>query len=41
MRIGLDVGGTNTDAALMDGSRLVAQAKRPGAGRHLRHNGRA
>ena len=29
MRIGLDVGGTNTDAALMDGSRLVAQAKRP------------
>lgn len=29
MRIGLDVGGTNTDAALMDGTRLVAQAKRP------------
>ena len=29
MRIGLDVGGTNTDAALMDGSRLVAQAKQP------------
>lgn len=29
MRIGLDVGGTNTDAVLMDGSRLVAQAKRP------------
>ena len=29
MRIGLDVGGTNTDAALMDGPRLVAQAKQP------------
>lgn len=29
MRIGLDVGGTNTDAVLMNGSRLVAEAKRP------------
>ena len=29
MRIGIDVGGTNTDAVLMDGTRLIAQAKRP------------
>ncbi|HEY0939899.1 MAG TPA: hydantoinase/oxoprolinase family protein [Steroidobacter sp.] len=29
MRIGIDVGGTNTDAVLMDGRRLVAWAKRP------------
>ena len=28
MRIGVDVGGTNTDAVLMDGPRLVAKAKR-------------
>ncbi|PQA86007.1 hydantoinase/oxoprolinase N-terminal domain-containing protein [Hyphococcus luteus] len=27
MRIGVDVGGTNTDAALMDGDRVVATAK--------------
>ena len=27
MRIGVDVGGTNTDCVLMDGSNLVAQAK--------------
>ncbi len=29
MLIGIDVGGTNTDAVLMDGSNLVAQGKRP------------
>ena len=29
MRIGVDVGGTNTDAALMDGMELVARAKVP------------
>ena len=29
MRIGVDVGGTNTDAALMDGRELVARAKVP------------
>ncbi len=29
MRIGIDVGGTNTDAVLMDGAALIAQAKRP------------
>ncbi len=29
MRVGLDVGGTNTDAVLMDGLRVVAWAKRP------------
>jgi N-methylhydantoinase A/oxoprolinase/acetone carboxylase beta subunit len=29
MRIGMDVGGTNTDAVLMDGAMLVARAKRP------------
>lgn len=29
MRIGIDVGGTNTDAVLMDGTKLVALAKRP------------
>ncbi|MBW7836657.1 MAG: hydantoinase/oxoprolinase family protein [Sphingomonadales bacterium] len=29
MRIGIDVGGTNTDAVLMDGRRVVAWAKRP------------
>ena len=29
MRVGVDVGGTNTDAVLMDGTRLVAQAKVP------------
>ncbi len=29
MRIGIDVGGTNTDAVLMDGKRLLASAKRP------------
>ncbi|WP_326948756.1 hydantoinase/oxoprolinase family protein [Amycolatopsis sp. NBC_01307] len=29
MRIGVDVGGTNTDAVLMAGDRLVAHAKRP------------
>lgn len=29
MRIGIDVGGTNTDAALMDGLRVVAACKSP------------
>src|SRR5262245_31074733 len=29
MRIGIDVGGTNTDAVLMDGSRVVAAVKTP------------
>ncbi len=29
MRIGVDVGGTNTDAVLMDGSAIVAWTKRP------------
>ncbi|MBI5876972.1 MAG: hydantoinase/oxoprolinase family protein [Chloroflexi bacterium] len=29
MRIGIDVGGTNTDAVLMDGRRVVAWAKSP------------
>ena len=29
MRIGIDVGGTNTDAVLMDGAKLLAQAKLP------------
>ena len=28
MRIGIDVGGTNTDAVLMDGRRVVAAVKR-------------
>ena len=29
MRIGVDVGGTNTDAVLMDGDRVVASCKSP------------
>ena len=29
MRIGIDVGGTNTDAVLMDGTNLIAQMKSP------------
>ena len=29
MRIGIDVGGTNTDAVIMDGRSIVAYAKRP------------
>lgn len=29
MRIGVDVGGTNTDAVLMDGTRVLASAKQP------------
>lgn len=29
MRIGVDVGGTNTDAVLIDGSRVVASTKQP------------
>lgn len=29
MRIGVDVGGTNTDAVLMDGSRVLAATKQP------------
>ena len=29
MRIGIDVGGTNTDAVLMDGDRVMAAVKRP------------
>jgi N-methylhydantoinase A/oxoprolinase/acetone carboxylase beta subunit len=29
MRVGIDVGGTNTDAVLMDGRRVLAEAKAP------------
>ena len=29
MRIGIDVGGTNTDAALMNGTELIASCKSP------------
>ena len=29
LRIGVDVGGTNTDAAVLDGSRVVASTKSP------------
>ena len=29
MRIGVDVGGTNTDAVVMDGARVVAAVKSP------------
>ncbi|MDT7703849.1 MAG: hypothetical protein QOJ30_6174, partial [Pseudonocardiales bacterium] len=29
MRIGIDVGGTNTDAVLMDGDRVLAEVKSP------------
>lgn len=29
LRIGVDVGGTNTDAAVMDGTRLLASSKQP------------
>jgi len=29
VRVGVDVGGTNTDAVLMDGARVLAKAKRP------------
>ena len=29
MRVGIDVGGTNTDAALLDGRAVLATAKRP------------
>ena len=29
MRIGVDVGGTNTDAALMDGAMVLASVKSP------------
>lgn len=32
MRIGIDVGGTNTDAVLMDGDRVAAAVKAPTAG---------
>ena len=28
-RIGIDVGGTNTDAALLDNNRVIASAKAP------------
>ena len=28
-RIGIDVGGTNTDAALLDGTQMVASIKTP------------
>ena len=29
MRIGIDVGGTNTDAVLMDGREVLAEVKTP------------
>ena len=29
IRIGIDVGGTNTDAVIMDGERVVASQKAP------------
>ena len=29
IRIGIDVGGTNTDAVIMDGERVVASFKAP------------
>ena len=29
LRVGIDVGGTNTDAAIIDGSRVLASCKRP------------
>ena len=29
VRIGIDVGGTNTDAVLMDGTRVVGSTKTP------------
>ncbi|MBL8127669.1 MAG: hypothetical protein JNM64_08540, partial [Chloroflexia bacterium] len=29
MRIGIDVGGTNTDAVLMDGSTVISKIKTP------------
>ncbi|WP_271215010.1 hydantoinase/oxoprolinase N-terminal domain-containing protein, partial [Pseudonocardia halophobica] len=29
MRVGIDVGGTNTDAVLMDGDRVLAEVKNP------------
>ena len=32
MLIGVDVGGTNTDAVLMDGATLLAKAKCPTSG---------
>ncbi|HEY8416351.1 MAG TPA: hydantoinase/oxoprolinase N-terminal domain-containing protein, partial [Thermaerobacter sp.] len=32
MRIGIDVGGTNTDAVLLDGRRVVAWYKEPTSG---------
>ncbi len=32
LRIGVDVGGTNTDAAALDGTRIVASCKRPTTG---------
>ena len=38
MRIGVDVGGTNTDAVLVDGRDVLAEAKTPTTrGRHRRH----
>ncbi|MFS8571317.1 MAG: hydantoinase/oxoprolinase N-terminal domain-containing protein, partial [Thermaerobacter sp.] len=30
LRVGIDVGGTNTDAVLMEGDRVVAKVKVPG-----------
>ena len=42
MRIGIDVGGTNTDAVLMDGMRVLAEVKtRDHGGRHDRDRRRA
>ena len=42
LRIGIDVGGTNTDAVLMDGLTVVSKIKTPTTRRrHHRHHHRA
>ena len=35
MRIGVDVGGTNTDAVLMDGRRVLSSVKKPASSEGL------